>query len=112
MKKIIPIIGVTIIAGITFTSFVNMTSNKNSPSNVLDGKYTLHLIVMPDGETNVFSHGGAGELTVKDLKTTFTTPTQAINGEIEKSTYEVKPWGFVETDSTTNQKYHWLKINN
>ncbi|MGG7056984.1 hypothetical protein ACQPUZ_01670 [Clostridium tertium] len=51
-------------------------------------------------------------MTVNDLKTTFNTPTQSCQWEIEKNSYEIIENGFVETSSNTNEKYVWMKINN
>lgn len=103
-KIIIPAICIAI------SSFVIVASNGKGPAEVLDGVYTLNQIITQEGEVSNFINGG--ELIVKDLKTTFNTQTQSCQWEIKKDSYEIIRNGFIETDSETNQKYVWTKINN
>lgn len=103
-KIIIPTICIAI------SSFaIGATDSKDSAKS-LDGVYTLNQIITQEGEVRNFTYGG--ELTVNDLKTTFNTPTQSCQWEIEKNSYEIIENGFVETSSNTNEKYVWMKINN
>ncbi|MEG0308776.1 MAG: hypothetical protein RR636_12590 [Clostridium sp.] len=111
-KIIIPIMFVAIATVITLASFIHGASNREGSVEGLDGKYMLSKIVMPDGEVRNFSLDSEGELNIKDLKATFTTPTNTSEWDIEKNSYEVNNWGFIETNLDTNQKYTWMKINN
>ena len=103
-KIIIPSICIAILSFV-----IGATDNKNS-TKILDGVYTLSQIITQNGEVRSFTYGG--ELTVNDLKTTFKTPTQNCQWELEKNSYEVIENGFIETSSNTNEKYVWMKINN
>ena len=103
-KMIIPTICIAI------SSFVIAASNSEGSDKVLDGVYTLNQIITEEGEVSNFVNGG--ELNVRDLKTTFNTQTQSCQWEIKKDSYEIIRNGFIDTDSETNQKYVWIKVNN
>lgn len=94
---------------IAISSFTIGASNIKNSAKDLDGVYTLNQIITQEGDIRNFTSGG--ELTVNNLKTTFNTPTQSSQWEIEKNSYKIIENGFIETDSKTNQKYIWLKIN-
>ena len=107
MKNIKKIIIPTMVIVVT-SCFLISTNDKSSTKN-LDGVYTLNQIITTDGEVRNFTDGG--ELIVKGLETTFNTPTQTLQWEIEENNYEIIEDGFIETNLEINQKYIWKKIN-
>lgn len=70
-KMIIPTVAIAILSVAIATAEIRYSTQD------LDGKYTLNRIIAQDGEVTNFAYGG--ELTVKDLKTTFNTSRQRYN---------------------------------
>ena len=108
-RTLVSAVGLVALTTLALSQGVYGALDKTDLSKDLDGVYTLREIISPTGEISAFSYGNGGELIVQNLKTTFTTSSESVAGEINRENCEIKSWGFIETDLDTNKKFAWLR---